>query len=437
MNSESSLRATDQTAPAQHPPSSPTTSSQPFPIEAVRARFPALRKECAYLDNPAGTQVPGSVIAAVSAAMSDAASNLGGFFKDSQAADEIYVRALAAMADLLGGASEREIVIGQSMTMLTFQMSRSLGHDWRAGDEIVVTRMDHEGNVSPWLRLAAERGLTVRWLPFNRDSWRIEPDELKAVLNERTRLLALNYASNLTGSINPVAALTRIAKDAGALVYVDAVQFVPHGKADVAQLGCDFLACSSYKFFGPHLGVLWGREKLLAEVYPYAVRCAPQRPPGRHDSGTPQTEMLAGLAAAVDYIEWLGSVTGTIGTRRERISGGYRAATAYEMPLAQHLIDELLSVPQLKVQGITQAARLHERVPTVSVTHPRHANSALARALADQGINVWSGHNYALEVSRALGLDDREGVLRIGLAHYNTAAEVERIATALKQLLRQ
>ena len=433
MNSESSPLAQDRAATAQS--QSPTAPTRVFPIEAVRARFPALLNPCAYLDNPAGTQVPGSVIEAVATAMRRAASNLGGYFPDSLAADEIYARALAAMADLLGGDSARQIVVGQSMTMLTFQMSRSLGHDWHAGDEIVVTRMDHEGNVSPWLKLAEERGLTVRWLSFNRDSWRIEPEDLKPLLNERTRLLALNYASNLTGSINPVAALTRMAKEAGALVYVDAVQFVPHGKAEVLRLGCDFLVCSAYKFFGPHLGVLWGRETLLADLYPYAVRCAPAQPPGRHDTGTPQTELLAGLAAAVDYLEWLGAQTGSGGARQERISGAYRAASAYEMPLAQHLIDELVRIPQLQVHGITNAGRQAERVPTVSVTHPRHANSTLARALAAQGINVWSGHNYALEVSRALGLDDGEGVLRIGLAHYNTMAEVERIIGALKRLL--
>jgi cysteine desulfurase family protein (TIGR01976 family) len=436
INSESSPLAAGRSAPPGAQPGNAETPLLPFPVDEVRRQFPALLRPCAYLDNPAGTQVPRSVIEAVAAAMSGAASNLGGYFPDSQAADAIYERALAAMADLLGGASARDIVVGQSMTMLTFQMSRSLGHSWRAGDEIIVTQMDHEGNISPWIRLAEERGLRIRWLGFNRDSWRIEPEELRPLLNERTRLLALNYASNLTGSINPVAALTRMAKEAGALVYLDAVQFVPHGKAEVALLGCDFLVCSSYKFFGPHLGILWAREALLAELYPYAVRCAPQAPPGRHDTGTPQTEMLAGLGAAVDYLAWLGARTGPGGTRREQISAAYRAATAYEMPLAQHLIDELLRIPGLRVHGITDAARQAERVPTVSVTHPRHANTALARALADQGINVWSGHNYAMEVARALGLDEREGVLRIGLAHYNTLGEVERIIGALRALLR-
>ena len=406
-----------------------------FPIDQVRGQFAALRNPAVYLDNPAGTQVPHRVRDAVAAAMSDAASNLGGYFQASQAADAIYQRAHEAMAVLLGGASGREIVIGQSMTMLTFQMSRSLGRDWRPGDEIIVTQMDHEGNVSPWLRLAEDRGLTVRWLSFNRDTWRIEPDDLEPLLNSRTRLLALNYASNLTGSINPVAELTALAQAAGALVYVDAVQFVPHGKAEVARLGCDFLACSAYKFFGPHLGVLWGREALLAGTYAYAVRCAPQEPPGRHETGTPQTELLAGLAAAVDYLVWLGELTGTTGALADRIGGAYEAATSYEMTLAQQLIDGLLKIPKLRVHGITDPRRRAHRVPTVAVTHPAHRNAALARALAAQGINVWSGHNYALEVARRLGLDEKEGVLRIGLAHYNTAAEVERIVSSLQALL--
>ena len=229
--------------------------------------------------------------------------------------------------------------------------------------------------------------------------------------------------------------MTALAKQAGALVYVDAVQFVPHGKTEVTRLGCDFLACSAYKFFGPHLGVLWGREALLTETYAYAVRCAPQEPPGRHETGTPQTELLAGLAAAADYLAWLGQLTGTTGALADRIGGAYHAATPYEMGLAQQLIDGLLTIPGLEVQGITDPKRQHQRVPTVSVTHPAHRNATLARALAAQGINVWSGHNYALEVARRLGLDEKEGVLRIGLAHYNTAAEVERILASLRSLL--
>ena len=406
-----------------------------FPIAQIRAQFPALDAPAAFLDNPAGTQVPRRVIEAVAAAMAGAASNLGGSFQASRDAVAINDLAHAAAADLLGAASGREIVLGQSMSMLTFQISRSLGRSWKPGDEIVVTRMDHEGNISPWLRLAGERDLVIRWLAFNRDAWRIEPEDLAALLTDRTRLVALNYASNLTGSINPVADLTRIAKAAGALVYVDAVQFAPHGKVDVAALGCDFLACSAYKFFGPHLGVLWGREAILADLYPYAVRTAPQDLPGRHEVGTSQTELFAGLAAAVDYLAWLGEATGAVGDRRARLAHAYAAATAYEMPLAQRLIDGLRTIPGLQVHGITNSNRLHERVPTVSFTHSGHACAALARALADQDINVWSGHNYARELVRQLGLDEADGVLRIGLAHYNTEAEVDRVVGAVTGLI--
>ena len=406
-----------------------------FPIEQVRSQFPALDGTAVFLDNPAGTQVPRPVIDAVSQALVGAASNLGGSFESSRNADGIYDRAHVSMAEFLGAASGKEIVIGQSMSMLTFQISRSLGRGWRAGDEVIVTRMDHEGNVSPWLRLADELGLVIRWLPFNRDTWRIESEDLGPLLNERTRLLALNYASNLTGSINEVALLTKLAQSAGALVFVDAVQLAPHGLVDVRQLGCDFLVCSAYKFFGPHLGVLWGRESFLAELYAYAVRCAPQDLPGRHEVGTPQTELFAGLAAAVDYMAWLGGATGGTGTTRDRLAHAYAAATAYEMPLAQRLIDGLREIPQLKVHGIVNSNRMHERVPTVSVTHPGHSNRALARGLGEQNINVWSGHNYALEAARSLGLDENEGVLRIGLAHYNTAAEVDAAVGALKRLM--
>jgi cysteine desulfurase family protein (TIGR01976 family) len=406
-----------------------------FPIDLVRSQFPALAGNYVFLDNPAGTQVPGRVISAVSDAMAVAASNIGGFFAASKAAKDIWTRAHDAAAELLGGKSGREVILAQSMTMLTFHMSRSLGRAWTPGDEIIVTRMDHDANVAPWLRLAEDRGLIVRWLPFNRETWRIEPEDLKPLLGSRTRLLALNYASNLTGSINPVAELTGLAKAAGALVYVDAVQLVPHVKADVQAIGCDFLVCSSYKFFGPHLAVLWGREGLLSELNPYAVRCAPTELPGRHELGTPQTELFAGLAATADYFVWLGEQVGGAGSRESKIKAAYSAATAYEMPLAQRLIDGLKGIAGVQLQGVSDARLLSQRVPTVSFTHARQRNSIVAKQLATQGINVWSGHNYALELVRHLGLDEQEGVLRIGLAHYNTVEEVDRILGSLKALL--
>ena len=375
------------------------------------------------------------MIDAVAAAMAGAASNLGGRFRASKVGGAIYEAAHDAMADLLGAAHGAEIILGQSTTMLTFHISRAIGRDWRPGDEIILTSMDHEGNVAPWLRQAQDKGVNVRWLKFNRDSWRIEPDDLRALVGERTRLVALTYASNLTGSINPIAELSAIARAVGALIYVDAVQFAPHGKVEVAALGCDFLACSAYKFFGPHLGVLWGREPLLADLDGYRVRCAPNDTSGRHELGTSQTELFAGLAACADYMAWLGERTGASGSRRARIAAGYAAASAHEMPLAQSMIDGLRTITGVEVYGITNPNRMSERVPTVSIGHARHRNSDLAQALADRGINVWSGHNYALGLVEQLELDELEGVLRIGLAHYNTAEEVDRVVGALRTLL--
>ncbi|MHA6687458.1 cysteine desulfurase-like protein [Mesorhizobium sp. A556] len=415
-------------------------TSNAFPIQIVRSRFPALSRTAnppIYLDNPAGTLVPQQVIDAVGEAMAGASSNLGGFFAVSKRAEAIWLGAHRAAADLLGAASEREIVIAQNMTTLTLHLSRSIGRRLQPGDEIIVTRMDHEGNVSPWLLLAQDLGLTVKWLPFNRESWRIEPVDLKPLLSERTRLLALNYSSNMTGSVNDVAALTAMAKQAGALVYVDAVQLLPHRLPDVQALGCDFLACSSYKFFGPHLGMVWGRESLLAELEPYKLRCASDDLPGRFETGTPQTELLAGLAATVDYLEWLGEATGHQGTRRQKLLGAYQSAEAYENVLSRRLIEGLLQLPDISIHGITDPASMAHRVPTISFTHSHLSTHAIAAALGERNIYAWSGHNYALEPARLLGLDEDEGVVRLGVAHYNTMEEIERTLAALTEIVAQ
>jgi cysteine desulfurase family protein (TIGR01976 family) len=412
-----------------------------FSIEAVRAEFPAMAGANGagapvFLDNPAGTQLPRRVVDAVSGAMIGASSNLGGYFRSSQRADEIWVRGHERMADMLGAASMREVVIGPNMTTLTLHISRSIARTLSSGDEIIVTRMDHEGDVSPWLLMAEDNGLVVKWLPFSKDTWRIEPDDLAACLNDRTRLLALNYASNLTGSINDVRELTALAKAAGALVFVDAVQFAPHGLIDVQSIGCDFLTCSSYKFFGPHLGILWGREDLLRSLTPYKCRCASDELPGRFETGTPQTELLAGLAATVDYLEWVGSLAGHESGGRARLSAAFRSATEHETRLTGRLIAGILDLPGTTIHGITNPNRASERVPTVSFTHREVSPVSIARGLADQGICVWSGHNYAYEVVRHLGIDEEEGVVRIGLAHYNTEAEVDTALSALSALVR-
>ena len=411
-----------------------------FPIDRVRREFPALSQSDVgrprvFMDNPAGTQLPRRVVEAVSDALVDAASNYGGFFENSHDAEAIYTRAHDAMADFVNAHSSSEIVVAQSMTALTLHVSRSLGRRFSAGDEIIVTRMDHEGNVSPWLLLAEDLDLVVKWLPFNRDTWKIEPEDLEALLGPRTRLLALNGASNLTGSINDVAELTALARSAGAMTYVDAVQLAPHQCIDVQAIDCDFLVCSSYKFFGPHLGVLWGRWELLDDLSAYKVRCASNTSPEKWESGTPQTELLAGLAACVDHYDWLGGLVSDEGSRRGRIEAAYRAATDHEARLVTRLIDGIRVIPGTTVHGITNPNRVGERVPTVSMTHERVSPPRVAERLARAGICVWSGHNYALEVVRHLGIDEETGVVRIGLAHYNTGAEVDRTLAALEGAL--
>lgn len=412
-----------------------------FPIDRVRREFPALSRPHdgrprVFMDNPAGTQLPRRVVDAVSSALVEAASNYGGFFEDSRNAEAVYARAHRAMADFVNARSPDEIVVGPSMTSLTLHVSRSLGRRFAPGDEIIATRMDHEGNVSPWLLLAEDLGLVVRWLPFNRDTWKIEPEDLRPLLGPRTRLLALNYASNLTGSINDAAVLVALARSAGAMTYVDAVQLAPHQCIDVQALDCDFLVCSSYKFFGPHLGVLWGRRDLLDELTAYKVRCASDAPPEKWESGTPQTELLAGLAACVDYYDWLGGQVSGEGSRRGRIEAAYRAAADHEARLVTRLIDGIRVIPGTTVHGITNPNRVGERVPTVSMTHDRVSPPQVAERLARKGICVWSGHNYALEVVRHLGIDEETGVVRVGLAHYNTEAEVDRALSALEEALK-
>ncbi|HEY4191594.1 MAG TPA: cysteine desulfurase-like protein [Mesorhizobium sp.] len=401
-----------------------------FPIDNLRKEFPALGisdkgRRRIYLDNPAGTQVPQAVADAVSRCLLTTNANLGGFFETSHAAQAVVADAHQAMADFLGAATPEEIIIGANMTTLTYHMSRTLGRDFKAGDEIIVTRMDHEGNVAPWLQMAEDRGLVVHFLPFDEDSWQVEEAALSALLSEKTRLVALNYASNLTGSINRVKALTALARKAGALVFVDAVQFAPHGLVDVQEIGCDFLACSAYKFFGPHLGVLWGRRDVIDALKPYKCRCSSNGLPERFETGTPQIELLAGLSAAIGHFEKLGEAAGERGSRRQKIAAAYAASVAYENPLAQRLIDGLADIAGLKIRGITDPRRLHERVPTVSFTVEGIVPETIARQMNAENIFLWSGHNYAWEIVHQLGIPPEDGVVRIGIAHYNTQGEID------------
>jgi cysteine desulfurase family protein (TIGR01976 family) len=363
-------------------------------------------------------------------------ANLGGAFITSIEAGAIVEEAHAAIAEFLGAATPEEVIIGPSMTGLTFHISRSIGKTIASGDEIVVTRMDHDGNIAPWLAMAQERGASVRWLPFNSESWVIEPRALDAVLSKRTRLVALNAASNLTGSINDVSRLVARVHDAGALVYVDAVQSAPHELTDVAALGCDFLACSSYKFFGPHLGIVWGRKDLLQTLEPYKVRPIGEELPDRWETGTPQIELQAGLAAVVDYFRWLGALAGANSEGRASIRAAFEATKRWELLLSGQLIAGLSEIPGVTIRGISDPARLSSRVPTVSFTHATRTPQEVASALAARNIFVWAGHNYALEIVRQLGIPEAEGVIRIGMAHYNTPEEVDLTITALEEILR-
>ncbi|MER9882489.1 cysteine desulfurase-like protein [Mesorhizobium sp. M0118] len=411
-----------------------------FRIDAVRAKFPALSltdkgRRRIYLDNPAGTQVPQAVADAVSRCLLTTNANLGGFFETTIAAQDIVDEAHLAMADFLGAASPREIIIGANMTTLTYHMSRTLGRTMKSGDEIILTRMDHEGNISPWLQLAEDLGLVVRWLPFDQQSWQVEEAALAALLSERTRLVALNYASNLTGSINRVKALTGIARQAGALVYVDAVQFAPHGLIDVQHLGCDFLICSAYKFFGPHMGILWGRLDVIDALKPYKCRCSSNALPERFELGTPQIELMAGLSAAVDYFAELGATAGVQGSRRRKIAKAFEVSIAYENPLAQQLIDGLSDIAGLTIHGITDPKRINERVPTVSFTVEGIVPETIVRQMNAENIFLWSGHNYAWEIVHQLGIPAEQGVVRIGIAHYNTSAEIDETLESVHRVV--
>ena len=412
----------------------------PYDLDAVRAQFPALGitdngKRRIYFDNPAGTQVPQSVADAMSRCLLEANANGGGYFRSSQDADAIVAAAREAMADFLGAASPDEIVFGQNMTTITLHVSRSLGRLFKPGDEIIVSRMDHDANVWPWALLARDLGLELRWLPFNTETFEFDLEVLDELLSDRTRLVCVGGASNLTGTINDVATICAKAKAAGALTYIDAVQSAPHVVTDVQAIDCDFLVCSPYKFFGPHPGVLYGREAVLARLEPYKVRPAPGRYPGSFETGTQSHEGFAGITAAIEYFAWLGETMADVSGRQAALRAAMEMLFAYEKTLAAQLVGGLQALDGVTVQGITDESAFDRRVPTVSFTHERVAPDTIARALADGNIFVWNGHNYAVEVADSLGLLESGGVVRVGPVHYNSTAEIDELLAALDEIL--
>ncbi|HTN97829.1 MAG TPA: cysteine desulfurase-like protein [Nordella sp.] len=417
-----------------------------FSLDKIRAQFPALAlqdggKPRVYFDNPAGTQVPQQVIDRTLEAMVNKNANLGGYFTTTVAADALVSEAHQAMADFYHAFSAREIVFGQNMTTLTLHMSRCLGKRFSPGDEIVLSRMDHDANVAPWLLLAQDRGLIVRWMDFDPETYEFPEDALTRVLSPKTRLVAMGFASNCTGTINDVKHFAAQAHQAGALFYVDAVQLAPHCGIDVRDLGCDFLVSSAYKFFGPHQGILWGREALLEETFSYKVRPAGNDLPHKFETGTLSHEGMAGTLGAVDYLASHGGKPGASGKayahmseRGAAIHRAFDVFTDWEHHLCNRLIAGLLPVKGLKIRGITSANAVHRRVPTVSFTLEGHTPQALAKAFAARNIFVWSGHNYAIEPVTRMGLMDKGGVLRVGLAHYNSETEVDGFIAALDQI---
>jgi len=411
--------------------------AQPLDLAYIRAQFPALalgggRTPRVYFDNPAGTQVPQRVIDRTVACLTAANANLGGHFATSRAADALVDEAHRAAADFYNAASPAEIVFGQNMTTLTLHMSRCLGRRFRKGDEIVLSGMDHDANVAPWLLLAEDLGLTVRFMDFDPETYEFSEDALTRVLSERTRLVALGLASNCTGTVNDVKRFAREAKAAGALVYVDAVQFAPHYAIDVQDLGADFLVSSAYKWFGPHQGILWGRQALLEETFAYKVRPAGSDLPHKFETGTLSHESMAGCLGAIEYLEQFGEGK----TRVAKLKSAWARLASYEQGLTMRLIAGLRSFKGLRIRGITSDNAMDRRVPTVSLTLDGHHPEALAKGLAGDSIFVWSGHNYAIEPVRRMGLLDKGGVLRVGLAHYNTAAEVDLFLSALTRQVR-
>ncbi|MFQ5856077.1 MAG: cysteine desulfurase-like protein [Anaerolineae bacterium] len=421
--------------------------STTFDIIAIRSQFPALSQQVAgrpavFLDNPGGTQVPRTVIEATTDYLTDHNANRGGAFATSQRSDALIEDARVAVADLLNASSPAEIVFGPNMTTLTFSVSRALAGEIRPGDEIVVTRMDHDANIAPWLLMAKDRGATVRWVDFDIEDYTLDMASLRDLISERTKIVAVGYASNALGTINDVTTIIQWAHEVGALTFIDAVHYAPHGPIDVQALGCDMLAVSAYKVFGAHVGVLYGRYELLDRVRAYKVRPAPALPPGKFETGTQNHEGIAGTLAAVNYLAEIGEKSGKpyaddfrgISGRRLHLKTAMSVLQAYDHVLGAAILDELDTIPGIRVHGITDQNRLNERVPTVSFTwdgrHPRD----IAAALGEQGIFVWNGNYYALAVTERLGLEGKGGMVRVGAVHYNTVEEIRRLGDALRAM---
>jgi len=418
----------------------PTTQTEATALDLawVRSQFPSLTQtvngqSAVFFDGPGGTQVPQRVIDAISDYLKYSNANTCGAYATSRRTDALLTEARGAMGDFFG-CDKDEVVFGPNMTTLTFALSRAIGRELGPGDEILLTHLDHDANISPW-RALAERGVIIRFAEINDDDCTLNMTDLLQKISSRTRLVAVGYASNAVGTINDVGEIVRRAHQKGALTYIDAVHYAPHGPLDVRALDCDFLVCSTYKFFGPHMGVLFGKREHLNQLQPYKVRANTNLIPNCWEWGTLNHECIAGIAACVGYLADLGRQADPLSdTRRSAILAAYRAIQQHERGLMEILIGGLLTIPGLKLYGIVDPARFDWRCPTFGVRIEGHTPLELATRLGERGIFTWDGNYYALNLTERLDVEKDGGFLRIGLAHYNTAEEVDRLLTALREI---
>jgi len=439
-----------------------TTETTPaLDLNYVRAQFPSLAQTvngypAAFLDGPGGTQVPQRVIDAISGYLKHDNANTGGAYATSRHTDALIARARAAMGDFLNCGPD-EVAFGPNMTTLTFAISRAIGRELGPGDEILVTRLDHDANVSPWLAMAEDRGVTVRWAEINDGDCTLNIPDFASKINPKTRLVAVGYASNAVGTINPVRQIVQLTHKVGALCYVDAVHYGPHGLIDVAALDCDFLACSTYKFFGPHMGVLYGKREHLKKFRPYKVRPNTNAIPNCWEWGTLNHECIAGIEACVEYIADLGRHSGmhqgsrdsqggnhknsggNISERRAAIEAAYAAIHEHERAIVEKMMSGLKAIPELKIYGITDPDRFNDRCATFAIRDtsgkPGRSPLELATKLGERGFFTWDGNYYALNLTEHLDVEKSGGFLRIGLVHYNSVDEVDRLLAALREVL--
>ena len=429
--------STPKTNPVALQQAAPRPGNVP-PLDSpwVRSQFPSLNlqvngRPAAFLDGPAGTQVPKQVIEAVKNYFLSSNANTCGAFATSRSNDAIISSSRAAMADFFN-CDPDEVVFGQNMTTITFALARAIGRDLKPGDEIVVTTLDHDANVAPW-RALEEKGVVIRQVDIREADCTLDLDDLKRKITPRTKLVAVGYASNAVGTINPVAEITQLAHAAGALMFIDAVHYAPHGPIDVRALDCDFLACSPYKFFGPHMGTLYGKRERLLQFQPYKVRPASDSLPDRWETGTQVQELIAGIGAAVDYLAELGRRHHPTATaRRSALFAAYQVTHQHEMALLARLLQGFREVPHLRLFGIGDPSRFHQRCSTVSIRIGDRHPTEIAKFLGDRGIFTWDGNYYALNLTERLGVEKTGGLLRIGLVHYNTPEEVDRLLSALR-----